>query len=157
MSAVQKKLYELLAPTIEGLGYEAVGVEYIPQGKHSLLRLYIDQEAGVALEDCEKVSRQVSLFLDVEDPIRNEYSLEVSSPGLDRPLFLKEHFERFSGREITLRLSAPLEGRRKFKGMLKGVVNEQIVLEVDGQSQDQEAVLISLAQIEKANLIPEMG
>ena len=91
MATIREKLYEIITPVVEGLEYELVGIEYLPQGKHSLLRVYIDQEAGIALEDCSKVSHQISAVMDVEDPISSNYNLEVSSPGLERPLFVEEH------------------------------------------------------------------
>lgn len=147
------KVLELIAPIVEGLGYELVGVEYIPQGKHSLLRIYIDNpEAGVGVEDCEKVSRQVSSMLDVEDPISGHYALEVSSPGLDRPLFQPEHFERFVGREVKLQLSVPVNGRRKWAGKLIGMVEGVIKIE-----SENEIVEISFDDVDKARLVPDFG
>ena len=103
---------------VQGLGYELVGVEYLPQGRRSLLRVYIDTPGGVTVDDCERVSHQVSGVLDVEDPIRGQYVLEVSSPGLDRPLFTAEHFQRFAGSRVRLRTSPPLDGRRNFSGLI---------------------------------------
>ncbi len=133
------------------LGYELVGIEYFPTGHHYILRVYIDQEAGITLDDCETVSHQVSALLDVEDPIRGQYTLEVSSPGLDRPLFTPEHFSRFSGRRVKLRLASPLNGRRNFKGRLQGLDDGNVLLEVDGAQ-----LSLPLEDIEKARLVPEI-
>lgn len=145
-----KRLEEIIGPGVEALGYELVGVEYLPQGRHSLLRVYIDSEDGIGVDDCERVSHQVSGVLDVEDPIRGQYTLEVSSPGLDRPLFTQAHYARFVGSEVQLRLHRPHNGRRKFKGRLTAVEGETITIEVDG-----EALSLELAEIEKAHLVPQ--
>ena len=111
------ELRKLLEPAVSALGFELVGVEFV-SGRRGLLRLYIDSEDGVTIDDCQAVSHQVSGLLDVEDPIQGQYSLEVSSPGLDRPLFRAADFERFAGHEVSLRLVAPVEGRRKFRKWL---------------------------------------
>ncbi len=141
-------LTNLLNPVVTGLGYELVGAELLPQRRGSLLRLYIDAEKGITLKDCQTVSRQIEGVLDVEDPISGEYTLEVSSPGLDRPLFTLEHFEHFCGSQVKLSLSGLFEGRRKISGLLKAVEgNEIIVLE-----QEQE-FRIPFSQIDKARLI----
>ena len=150
MATIREKLHVLIAPVVEGLGYELVGIEYLPQGKHSLMRIYIDQEDGVTLEDCEQVSRQVSAVLDVEDPVNGQYSLEVSSPGLERPLFVEEHYTRFAGNQVFVRTSFPLDGRRKFEGILKGVDGEDVVVEIG-----EGTFRIPLVQIDKAHLIPD--
>ena len=118
MSSKLEQLQAMLAPVIEALGYECWGIEYISQGRHSLLRVYIDHSNGILVEDCEKVSRQVSGILDVEDPIPGEYTLEVSSPGMDRPLFTLEQFNAFVGEQVKIRLRSPYEGRRNFQGLL---------------------------------------
>ena len=135
---------------VHGLGYELVGIEYHPQGRRSLLRVYIDTPDGVDVDDCERASRQISGALDVDDPIRGQYVLEVSSPGLDRPLFTAEHFRLFSGNRVKLRVSPPLEGRRNFSGMLLGLRDNAVVV-----VQDDQEVEIPLHQIEQARLIPE--
>ncbi len=145
------RLYRLLTPAVTALGYELVGVEHLRQGRHSVLRLYIDSDSGVTVEDCARVSHQVSGVLDVEDPVRGEYSLEVSSPGLDRPLFSLAQFERFRGRRARLVLATPRAGRRKFSGRLEGVRDGRVVVEVDG-----EQLLFSLAEIDRARLVPEL-
>lgn len=144
-------LRSMLEPPVALMGCELVEIEYFPHGKNQTLRVYIDKDGGVTVDDCERVSYQISGVLDVEDPIAGHYTLEVSSPGLDRPLSKPEHFERFSGHEVKLRLSAPREGRRNFKGLLKGFKNEQVELEVDGED-----ICLPLESIEKARLVPDI-
>jgi ribosome maturation factor RimP len=130
---------------------KATVAEVLPRAKAGhLLRLYIDSGQGVGLDDCEKVSHQVSGLLDVEDPIAGEYALEVSSPGLDRPLFEKAHYERFLGHVARVKLSAPLNGRSNFKGPIIGVEGEELLLEVDG-----EPVRLPIAHVASARLVPE--
>jgi len=120
---------ELLEPGIRSLGYELVGVEYQTGGKGGgLLRVYIDKDEGISADDCQKVSYQVSGVLDVEDPIAGHYTLEVSSPGLDRLLFKPEDFERFAGQLVKLRVIYPIEGQRKFKGRLLGLRDTNVVI-----------------------------
>ena len=144
-------LRQLLEPVISVLGYELVGIENLGQGRNNTLRIYIDKTEGVTLEDCEKVSRQVSGLLDVEDPIRERYTLEVSSPGADRPLFTREHFASNKGRWVRLRLDKPLDGRRNFKGIIQGMDDEEVLLDVDGTR-----FSLPLKTIEKARLIPDI-
>ena len=144
-------LQQLLTPTITALGYELFAVERLSQGRRSsLLRVYIDSPQGISLEDCEKVSYQISGILDVEDPIPWSYTLEVSSPGLDRPLFTLEHFIRFRGHKITVRLTRPLETRRNFTGILQRVEGRNVIMVVD----DTEYSL-PYDQIDKARLVPD--
>ncbi|MFK8042248.1 ribosome maturation factor RimP [Congregibacter brevis] len=131
MSARENKLQALLAPTVEALGFELWGTEFLIQGKHSVLRLYIESENGVQVTDCAAVSEQVGAVLDVEEPIGGEYTLEVSSPGVDRRLFRLEQYLAYVGQEVELRLRSPFEGRRKFKGILRGIEDDDIVLLVD--------------------------
>ncbi|WDE10361.1 ribosome maturation factor RimP [Thalassomonas haliotis] len=149
MAKFEQKLTEMLRPAVEEVGKELLGIEFISAGNHSVLRLFIDHENGINVDDCAEVSRQVSAILDVEDPISTEYNLEVSSPGLDRPLFDKAHFEAVVGETIEVRLSMPLNGRRKFKGLLEAVDGDTLVVIVDGQ--DYELVLTN---VDKANLVP---
>jgi len=148
------RLQELIAPVVVALGYELVGVVHVPQGRHSLLRVYIDcvgdDATGITLEDCERVSHQISGVLDVEDPIKGQYALEVSSPGLERPLFGKEQFERFTGQRAKVRLHMPLNGRRNFTGMLAGVRDEQVVIVEDGVE-----FALPFGSIDKAQLAPD--
>lgn len=144
-------LTDLVKVTVESLGYELVGVEYEPSGKEgSVLRLYIDQEDGITLDDCAAVSHQVSGMLDVEDPIKGTYKLEVSSPGLDRPLFSKDDFDRFAGKRVRLSLYRKKDGRRRFNGVLEGTRGDAILLDIDGERYE-----LPLDQIEKARLVPE--
>ena len=141
----------LLEPAIEALGYQLVGVEYRSSGPGgALLRVYIDSEGGITADDCERVSYQVSGILDVNDPIPGHYTLEVSSPGLDRLLFRQEDYERFVGSLVKLRMAIPREGRRKYQGRLLRLEGGNVVVDQDG-----EEVTLALDQIEQARLVPE--
>jgi ribosome maturation factor RimP len=151
MAGKDQQLSDLLGATIEALGFELWGVEYLSQGRHSLLRIYIDAEQGITVEDCALVSQQVGSVLDVEDPITGEYTLEVSSPGMDRLLFRLDQYPGFVGEVVDLRLRTPFEGRRKFKGVLTGIEGEDIVIRVD----DHEYLLPHSA-IEKARIQPRV-
>ncbi len=148
------RLQDIIAPVVTALGYELVGVVHVPQGRHSLLRVYIDcvgdDATGITLEDCERVSHQVSGVLDVEDPIKGQYAMEVSSPGLERPLFSKEQFARFAGQRAKVRLHTPLNGRRNFTGMLAGLRDEQVVIVEDGVE-----FALPVGSIDKAQLAPD--
>lgn len=149
VSSKLEQLQAMLAPVIESLGYQCWGVEFISQGRHSLLRVYIDHANGILIDDCEIVSRQVGAVLDVEDPISSEYTLEVSSPGMDRPLFTLEQFARHAGELVKIKLRSPFDGRRNFQGLLRGVEEQDVVVLVD----DHE-FLLPIDLIEKANIIP---
>ncbi|RQG16921.1 ribosome maturation factor RimP [Pseudomonas aeruginosa] len=149
MSSKLEQLQALLAPVVEALGYECWGVEFISQGRHSVLRVYIDRPEGILIDDCEAVSRQVSGILDVEGPISGEYTLEVSSPGMDRPLFTLEQFAKHAGEQVKIRLRSPYEGRRNYQGILRGVEEQDVVVLVD----DHE-YLLPIDSIDKANIIP---
>jgi len=152
MGSYRSDLQALLAPVVEDLGYELVGVEFHPHSRNGLLRLYIDAERGITVDDCARVSEQVSGVLDVEDPIRGHYTLEVSSPGLDRPLFEPSHYQRFAGRRARLQLRRPLLERpgMRLTGTLMGIEGNALVVEVDGQH-----LAIPVADIDKARLVPE--
>ena len=139
---------DLIEPTVAALGLQLWGIEHIQQGKFSLLRIYIDREEGVTIEHCEQVSKQVSALLDVEDPISGEYTLEVSSPGLERPLFTARQFALFVGSEVKLRLRNSVEGRRKFKGTIVKVEGDDICLHVDGNDYS-----VNHADVEKASIV----
>jgi ribosome maturation factor RimP len=141
-------LHELIVPVVETMGCEFWGLEYLSSGRSAMLRIYIDNDP-VAVEDCEKVSRQVSSLLDVEDLIDSEYTLEVSSPGLDRPLYTLAQYEKYLGEDVALKLRFPYEGRRNFKGRLSGVEGEDVLLVVD----DHE-FLFPISGVEKANIVP---
>ena len=151
MAGKDQQITDLLGATIEALGFELWGVEYLSQGRHSLLRIYIDAEQGITVEDCALVSQQVGSVLDVEDPITGEYTLEVSSPGMDRLLFRLDQYPGFVGEVVDLRLRTPFEGRRKFKGVLTGIEGEDVVIRVD----DHEYLLPHSA-IEKARIQPRI-
>jgi ribosome maturation factor RimP len=138
----------LFEPTIEALQLELWGVEHIQQGKYSLLRIYIDADQGITADDCANVSRQLGALLDVEDPIAGEYTLEVSSPGLDRPLFTAKQFEQFVGSEVSLRMRSAIEGRRKFQGSIVKLDGDNIFLHVDGEDYE-----LPHADIDKANIV----
>ena len=145
-----QKLNEMLQPLVEDLGYEFVGLEYNSNPKHSVLRIYIDHENGVSVEDCETVSRESAALLDVKDPIRSQYNLEVSSPGLDRPLFTPAHYREFSGYPAQVNLYAPQDGRRKFSGPILGADEASIRIEQDGVE-----VALEFGNTAKAKLIPD--
>ncbi|MGD9108859.1 MAG: ribosome maturation factor RimP [Gammaproteobacteria bacterium] len=147
VSKQQRKINDLLLPVVEAMGYEFVGCKYIPQGAYTVLRVYIDKEGGVTLDDCSKVSAQLSAVLDVEEPITGRYTLEVSSPGSDRPLFTLEHFQRFVGHNVAIRLHTPIDGRRNFKGKVVSVDDSVITIDVDG-----EIFKLSFDTIELSNL-----
>ncbi|MDB2594418.1 ribosome maturation factor RimP [Porticoccaceae bacterium] len=150
MAVADIKLRQLLQPVIEALGCELWGLELQAGGKTKLLRIYIDRAGGaVGIEDCERVSRQSSAVLDVEDVINGEYILEVSSPGMDRPLYELSQYEQFIGEDISLRLRFPYEGRRNFKGRLTGVDGDEIIV----VATDHE-FLFPVEGIEKANVVP---
>lgn len=149
MSQLEKRLTTMLNPPVEALGFELVGVEFVRAGKHSIMRLYIDHENGINVDDCAEVSHQVSAVLDVEDPISTEYNLEVSSPGMDRPLFKEQHYAAIIGEIVNIRLSMPMNNRRNFKGTLVAVEDGVVSVEVDGQTFD-----LAFANIEKGNLVP---
>jgi len=152
MRGVPDELLAIVATTVEGMGYELVGLEYRPSQRSGLLRVYIDQADGISVDDCAKVSYQLSGVLDVEDPIPGQYNLEISSPGLDRPLFKEKDFERFVGRQVKLRLTTPLlDGRKRLAGTLGGLESGQVVVDVDG-----ERIAVSLEMVGEARLVPEL-
>lgn len=139
---------ELVSAPVEALGYELVGVEFV-RGRTSILRIYIDSEEGITVDDCADVSHQVSAVFDVEDPITVPYNLEVSSPGLDRPLFTAEHYARFVGEEVSLVLRMAVQNRRKWQGIIKSVEGEMVTVTVEGNDE-----VFALSNIQKANLVP---
>ena len=150
MSGKEAQLTQLLQPTVEAMGV-LWGIELISPGKRSTLRLYIETDAGISVDDCAAVSHQVSGVLDVEDPISSEYTLEVSSPGVDRLLFNPEHYSPYVGEMIDVRLRLPVEGRRRFKGILLAANNETVVVVVD----DQEFEL-PLRSVDRARVFPRL-
>jgi ribosome maturation factor RimP len=144
------RLTSIIVPAVEGLGYEFVACELVPQGKRVVLRVYIDSEGGIAVRDCEIVSRQIMAVLNVEEPRMGQYDLEVSSPGADRLLVTEEHYRRFVGHRIKLKLRQFRDGRRNYSGRLQAVLEGKVTVVVDGDT-----YVLSISDIEKANLIPE--
>ncbi len=150
MAGIQSALEEIIEPAVTALGCELWGIDFFMQGKKSMLRIYIDKPGdGVKIEDCEAVSRQVASVLDVEDPIRSEYTLEISSPGMDKKLFKLSQYEDCIGQSLSVKLRVAFEGRRNFSGILKGIEDEEIVLEVDN-----EEYILPFELIDKANVVP---
>ena len=150
---LDKKIEDLIAPVIEAMGYELWAVDLHQSGKHTLLRIYIDvplgdERRGVNLDDCGKVSSQIGALFDVENPIAGGYNLEVSSPGVDRPLFKVEHYKRYVGGLICIKLQQPKNGKRSFTGKISAVFDDRLELMVD-----KEVIVFELANINKANLL----
>jgi ribosome maturation factor RimP len=150
MRQAPEHLVNLIKPIVEGLGYECVGIDYNPHPKHGCLRIYIDSENGILVEDCSKVSHQISGVLDVEDPIPGNYQLEISSPGADRPFFKISQFEKFIGSVVTVNLFKAIHGRRKITGLIKRVEDDIITLQEDGQVFE-----VPFDAMSKARLVPE--
>lgn len=153
MSRSQDKLTQLLKPAIEGLDFELVGIEHLPMGKHTVLRIYIDSPEGITVDDCSRVSHQVSGVLEVEEPINGAFTLEVSSPGIDRPLFSRAHFEKFVGSKVKLKLHHAVEGKRKIVGLIEQVEGDDITIkELDTETSYQ----LEIDDIDKANIISDI-
>ena len=148
MATLEQNLQEMLQGAVEDLGCELWGIECQRAGRFMTVRLFIDKEGGVTVNDCADVSRQVSAILDVEDPIADKYNLEVSSPGLDRPLFTLPQFERYIGQDIAVHLRIPVMERRKWQGKLERIENDMVTLIVDGQEQ-----VLVFGNIQKANVV----
>jgi len=155
MVTAKRELQEVIAPAVTALGYELVGCEVTQEGDRNVLRVYVEGEQGTSIDAITKISRQISAVLDVEDPISGRYDLEVSSPGLDRPLYQLAHYQRFVGEKIKLRLRAPKgdNNRRNYTGHLQSVHDGKIVLMLDDESQ----VTFDFDEIEKGNLVPEFN
>jgi len=149
MASKLEQLEQLIAPIAASLNCELWGLEYLTQGRYTTLRIFIDADNGVSLDDCEKVSRQISSVMDVEDPIEGEYTLEVSSPGMDRPLYKTAHYARYVGETINVRLRVARDGRRRFKGVITKVENDDVFLNVDNQE-----IQLAVDAIDKANVVP---
>jgi ribosome maturation factor RimP len=150
MSRSLSQLWEMFEPVVQGLGYALVEIEYQPNPKHGVLRLSIDREDGdIQLDDCTAVSHQISALLDVEEPLSGRFNLEVSSPGLDRPLRKIEDFQKFIGEIVKLKTSMALAGQRNFKGQLLAVENDELVLDCDHKQ-----IRVPHAAIDKARLVP---
>lgn len=150
MKQTATSLRDSLCGVVEAMGYEFVGCELLRQGKRSLLRVYIDSPKGITLDDCSTVSYQISAMLDVEDPIQGEYNLEISSPGIDRPLFDLEHYKKYVGKKVKIRLQAPIDNRRNIVGVLLKVEEMNIHLLADA-----EELVVPFSEIEKAKLIAD--
>lgn len=148
MATLEQNLQEMLQSSVEDLGCELWGIECQRAGRFMTVRIFIDKEGGVTIDDCADVSRQVSAILDVEDPIADKYNLEVSSPGLDRPLFTLAQYKRYLGEEILIHLRIPMMERRKWQGKLERIENDMLTLKVDGQEQT-----FVFGNIQKANVI----
>ena len=149
MATLEQRLNQMLEAPILALGFELWGIEFVRAGKHSTLRVYIDHQDGITVENCAEVSHQVSSILDVEDPITTEYNLEVSSPGMDRVLFKPEQYARYIGEQFNLTLRMAVNNRRKFKGVISRVDGDNLLLSVDGNEET-----VAFANIQQANLIP---
>lgn len=152
MARYSPELHELVAPVVESMGFELVGIEYHANSKNGLLRVYIDSGGGITVDDCAAVSHQVSGLLDVEDPVTGRYTLEVSSPGLDRPLFVPEHYRRFVGSKVALKLIRPIEGRagRKLTGVIVSAEEARVSLEAEGV-----IVVVPLENVDTARIVPD--
>jgi ribosome maturation factor RimP len=149
MSSKQSVIEAMVTPAVEALGFELWALEYLNQGKHVTLLLYIDAEKCVVIDDCSEVSRQVASVLDVEDPIAGDYTLEVSSPGMDRLLTKLEHFQTYKAHKASIKLRFPFEGRRRFTGILNGVEGDEIIIVVD-----EDEYLLPMDSIDKARVVP---
>lgn len=148
MATLEFRLAEMLKVPVEALGFQLWGIEYVQAGKHSTLRVFIDGENGINIEDCANASRQVSAVLDVEDPISTEYTLEVSSPGVDRPLFTAEQYAGYVGEDVKLQLTMPVDGSRNLKGAITQVDGQMLSLKANGKE-----LVVALDNIRKGNLI----
>ncbi len=149
VAPLRDKLIALTEPLLAQLGYELVDLEYVPGRTRGLLRIFIDRPQGVGLDDCERASREISALFDVEDPVPTGYTLEVSSPGLDRVLRTPAHFQRFVGERVHVELRSPRDGRRRYTGQLTALRDEGIELIVDGAM-----VAVSFAELGRARLAP---
>lgn len=151
MALTNKSIHSLLEPNAKALGLELVAVE-LAGADSPILRIYIDKADGIGVEDCAKASRQFGALLDVEDPISSKYMLEVSSPGMDRPLVTVEHFTAAIGEQVKIRMMSSLDGRRRYKGYIEAIENEVVTVNVDGENFELE-----LADMEKARLVPDFS
>jgi ribosome maturation factor RimP len=150
MKRAPEHLAKLIEPIVEGLGYECVGIEYNPHPQHGLLRVYIDSPNGVLVDDCSKVSHQISGVLDVEDPIQGNYQLEVSSPGVDRPFFYVHQFEKYIGSTVLVNLYQSISGRKKITGVIEKIVGDVITLR-----EAEQVFEVPFDAMSKARLVPD--
>lgn len=146
---IDAKLAALVEPVIKALDLQLWGIEHLTHDNRKVIRIYIDHEDGVTLLNCEEVSRQLSGVFDVEEPVAGDYVLEVSSPGIDRPLFHGEQYLAYVGQNAKVKLRSSFEGRRNFKGVISGVENNELRLLVD-----QHEYFLPIESIEKANIVP---
>lgn len=153
MRKIDNELHVRLATLIQSMGYELIGVEMFPEGGRKVFRIYIDSPKGITVDNCSQVSYQVSAMFDVEDPIQGHYNLEVSSPGIDRPLFEIDHFKKQIGNRVRIRLQRAIGNRKQYKGLLQRVEGENIYLLVEGIEQE---VMLPFSEIEKANVIGDV-
>jgi len=149
----QDKLTQLLRPAVEGLDYELVGIEHLPMGKHTVLRIYIDSPNGITVKDCSDVSHQVSGVLEVEEPIKGQFTLEVSSPGIDRPLFNFEQFKKFVGSKVKLKLYHAIDGKRKITGVIESIEGDDINVK---DAESEQTFQLQIDDIDKANIISDI-
>lgn len=147
---LKDRLTELIEPVVGDLGFELVALEFLPRGRGATLRVFIDSVSGVDLDSCEKVSRELAAALDVEDPIPYAYRLEISSPGLDRPLAKPEHFARFVGEKVKVVTVAPINGQRRFRGVLEGMEGDSVMVNTGS-----ERLALPLSEIDEARLVPD--
>ena len=129
--ALVNEIYEMVKPIADELNYDIYHVEYVKENGELYLRIYIEKDGGITLSDCEAISRRVSDLMDEKDPIKDPYFLEVSSPGLNRTLFTEEHYKRFIGREVMVKFTKSVDGKKNIKGILKEVNEDSIVVEPD--------------------------
>lgn len=147
-----EEINQLIGPVIEGMGFEYVGCEFFPQMSRALLRVYVDCEGGINLDQCAEVDRQISGVLEVENAISGAYVLEVSSPGLDRPLFTQEQYARFIGHKVKVRVHNPIDGQRNFVGKLQQLADEKVVIASESEHWE-----LPFVEIEKAHLVVDFG
>jgi ribosome maturation factor RimP len=148
----RQDLHDIIEPAVQSVGYELFACEYVSAGENSVLRVYIDQPEGIGLEDCERASHQVSAVLDVDDPIKGHYHLEVSSPGIDRALLRRANFDRYIDQKVKIKLIAPIEKQRFFMGILKSV--QEVGITVGLEAQD---LVIPFSHLSKANLVEDLS
>ena len=152
MARMEDRLFDMLEPAVAALDFTLWGVEFVRAGKHSTLRVYIDHEDGVSVDNCADVSHQVSAILDVEDPISSEYFLEVSSPGMERPFFKASQYADYLGETAAVELTMAQQGKRKFKGVIAAVDGDYIEFNIDG-----ETLKVAQSSIKKAHLVPQFN
>lgn len=143
------QLKALIKPVIEADGYQLWGLTYNVDGHKACLRVFVEHEHGVSVDDCAIISRQIGAVLDVEDPIASRYQLEVSSPGMARQLFEPSQYQAYCGEKIDVTLMVGVDGRKRFKGVLRAATNTDITLELEGRE-----VCFLFSDITKAKLIP---